>query len=641
MSSTQGRIAGGAGLTGFARRWWRWWMDTRGKVLGVVVPAVFTLVGWILDARLMPLALAGGLATGLLWPMGMAGRGLAITGGVVVLGIAFVVATGPAGILVLFVMLVGWGFVALLAGGLYLIFKRPRIIDPHYAARWATQEDTRDMVMWEEGHHLGEGVALGVHYGELVGVRPGLEGRREMGHFLVCGPSRSGKSLHLISNLLVWQGSAVALDIKGELFRLTAGIRGEMGDDVFALDPHGRGSRYDPFRELFHSPEALRSAVELVMETDKGRDPVFAQRGASALYAALLGAKIEGAPALAYVRELTAEGPMAFVERLSRLDDAEVRRSLIDFLGRKPEETSAETFSVDRFLSSTWSTMTARLQPVLSDGILRMTGGSDFEAADLVRRPSTLYLIFHEGELNYTRKILQVVMLSLVTGLIRHGDLDPNREGVPLLLALDEAGRTPIPRLDDMVSTIGGRGMSALVYVQDLGQLEAAYGRDEAQTIRGNCHNQVYYRPSDHDTATHVSRLCGQTSVEDVRVSGTFGEERSYGQRPRELITPDEVRQMAHEHVIVFAGRKPPMMAHRLEWFNLYQDAQERVANTPPPDLPELPRPEVAARGRDRRAEPEEQGPPPSDLPKQPRRKRREEEREEGEEVGGYVEPDV
>jgi hypothetical protein len=143
-------------------------MDTRGTILGVVVPAVFTLVGWILDARLMPLALAGGLAAGLLWPMGMAARGLAITGGVVVLGIAFIAATGPAGILVLFVMLVGWGFVALLAGGLYLLFKRPRF-DPHYAARWASREDTLEMVMWEEGRHPGEGVALGVHYGELVG----------------------------------------------------------------------------------------------------------------------------------------------------------------------------------------------------------------------------------------------------------------------------------------------------------------------------------------------------------------------------------------------------------------------------------------------------------------------------------------
>jgi hypothetical protein len=54
--------------------------------------------------------------------------------------------------------------------------------------------------------------------------------------------------------------------------------------------------------------QMLRRGVEPVMETEKGRDPVFAQRGTYGLYAALLGAKTEGAPALAYMRELTAEG---------------------------------------------------------------------------------------------------------------------------------------------------------------------------------------------------------------------------------------------------------------------------------------------------------------------------------------------
>lgn len=647
MGSTQGRVGGGAGSAGFARWWWRWWLDTRGKVLGIVVPGWFAVVGISFGAAAVPIAFACGLAVALLWPMGALGKLLAAVGGMFSLLVMAGAVGGIGGVLFMLFALVGNGLTALLIYGVWRWLFGPGM-DPHYGARWAERRDTEDMHMWEGERHPGEGVSLGLHYGELIGVRPGFEGRREMGHFLVCGPSRSGKSLHLVTNLLVWQGSAVALDIKGELFRLTSGIRSEMGDEVYALDPQGRGSRYDPFRELFHSPEALRSAVELVMDTDKGKDPVFAQRGAAALYAALLGAKIEGAAALAYVRELTSEGPMGFVERLSRLDDPEVRRSLVDFLGRRPEETSAEEFSKDRFLSSTWSTMTARLQPVLSDGILRMTGGSDFRAADLVERPSTLYLIFREGELSYTRKIFQVVMLSLVTGLIRRGDIDPGEERAPLLLALDEAGRTPIPRLDDMVSTIGGRGMSALIYVQDLGQLDAAYGREEAQTIKSNCHTQVYYRPSDHDTASHVSRMCGQMSVRDVRVSGTFGEQRSYGQRPRELITPDEVRQIAHEHVIAFAGRKPPIYAHRLEWFNLYEDAEERVANAPPPELAELPRPEVVAR---RRSEPrsgkaEERNPTPSEMPRRPHKRRRlrkvaEKRRETGEEVGGYVEPDV
>jgi len=197
--------------------------------------------------------------------------------------------------------------------------------------------------------------------------------------------------------------------------------------------------------------------------------------------------------------------------------------------------------------------------------------------------------------------------------------------------------------MDDLVSTIGGRGMSALIYVQDLAQLEAAYGRYEAQVIRSNCHTQLYYRPTDYDTAAHVSRRCGQTSVQDVHVSGTFGEKRSYGQRARELVTPDEVMRMENEHVVVFAGKKPPIMGRRLEWFELFSEVEGLMEN-PAPEVPELPMPEIDAGGGDGRAEAPTT--PPSDPSGQSRRKSREEQRlrqEAGEEseVGGYVEPEL
>jgi type IV secretion system protein VirD4 len=331
---------------------------------------------------------------------------------------------------------------------------------------------------------------------------------------------------------------------------------------------------------------------------------------------------------------------VAFVERLAALDDPEVRRALVDFLNFPPEQLKPEAFEGRGFLPDAWATMTGKLSPFFTEGVLKMCGGSDFEAADLVREPSTLYLMFAEGELRYTAKVFQVVVLALTTGLVRHADLDPDGERVPMLLALDEAGRTPIPGLEDLVSTIGGRGMSALIYVQDLAQLEAAYGRYEAQVIRGNCHTQLYYRPTDYDTAAPVSRRCGQMSVRDVHVSGTFGEKRSYGQRARELVTPDEVMQMENEHVIVFAGKKPPILGHRLEWFNLFAGV-EGLMETPPPDIPELPLPQIAAADRNWEAEGQA---PPSGAPRRRRRrsKRREQDRaEEGEEVGGYVEPEL
>lgn len=646
MSSTQGRAAGGANSIGFARWWWRWWMDTRGKVLGLVVPAWFAVVGVAIGAAAVPLALACGLAVALLWPMGAWGKVLAVVGGLVGLLVLTGAVAGAGGVLFLLFALVGNGLMALVIYGAYRWLFGPGM-DPHYGARWAEQRDTADMLMWEEGQHPGEGVSLALHHGRLIGVLAGFEGRREMGNFLVCGPTRSGKSLHLISNLLPWLGSAIALDVKGELYRLTAGERKERGQDVYVLDPQGRGKRYDPFRELSYSPEALRSAVQLVMEPEKERQPIFAQRAANALYAAVLGARIEGRPTLPYVRELTSEGAVAFVERLASLGDPEVRRALVDFLNVPPEQLKPDAFEGRGFLPDAWGTLTAKLQPFFADGVLKMCGGSDFEAAALVREPSTLYLMFAEGELRYTSKIFQVVMLALITGLIRQADLEPDEERVPMLLALDEAGRTPIPGLDDLVSTISGRGMSALIYVQDLGQLEAAYGRHEAQVIRSGCHSQVYYPPNDQDTAAHISRRCGQTSVEDIHVSGTFGEKRSYGQRARELITPDEVMQMPNEHVIVFAGRKPPIMGHRLEWFDLFADV-EGLMETPAPEIPELTLPEIRVADRDGHADERADGktPPPSDpLGRSRRRRRRKEQRRreggEEEEVGGYVEPEL
>src|SRR5215210_5889852 len=85
MNSAQGRTAGKAGgLLGFARWWWRWWRDTRGWILGLVVPAWFALVGATNGtAAAVPFALACGLAVALVWPKGAWGKALAVVGGAV------------------------------------------------------------------------------------------------------------------------------------------------------------------------------------------------------------------------------------------------------------------------------------------------------------------------------------------------------------------------------------------------------------------------------------------------------------------------------------------------------------------------------------------------------------------------------
>lgn len=638
--------------------WWRWWLETRGVLAGIVTPVAVALLAAAIYFPSTPLGLAFGVVLGLLWGAGRSGKIAAgVSAAIVLLG-AIAGVVGVTGVVILFVILMLNVFLfAVLGGGGYLLYKLlvPKPQEPHYTAHWAQRGEVEDMIapITEDGNpDTGDGIILGLFDGDWLVLKPGLGGRKELGSGLVVGPSRSGKGLNLVSNLLSWEGSAIVLDIKKELYETTAPFRaGALSNNIRVLDPSGRGHRYDPFAELGYSEQSMKRAVNLILETDKARDPIFARRAASAVYAGLLGAQIEGAPALAYLREATAEGPQAYVEQLSALGDSEIRRSLVDFLGGPPEELEPRDYRNDRFLSSAWSTITAQLSEVFSDGILKMTGGNDFYAADLVQSPQTLYLMFEESELDYTSKIFQVMMLALTTGLIRNSDADRNAENTPMLVALDEAGRTPIPRLDDMVSTVAGRGVTTWIYVQDLSQLEAAYGREQAQTIRAGCHTQIYYRPIEQTTAEQISRMCGQMTVIDRKVNtntGTIGYSESVGQKPRELISADELRrEMPDEGVIVFASRKPPIKAGRANWLEMW-DAAEDIQDNPAPLPPELSLPDLSMNGSSAAepAEPEEsteeeeteRPEEPSDDSSEDERRR---DREKGEEPEDYIEPDI
>ena len=58
----------------------------------------------------------------------------------------------------------------------------------------------------------------------FVSVRPTPQ-RREIGNTLIVAPTRGGKGLLAVSQLLTWQHSVIVNDIKGELFAATAGYR--------------------------------------------------------------------------------------------------------------------------------------------------------------------------------------------------------------------------------------------------------------------------------------------------------------------------------------------------------------------------------------------------------------------------------
>jgi type IV secretion system protein VirD4 len=210
-------------------------------------------------------------------------------------------------------------------------------------ARWATHQDLRPLLAKRPP---AQGLLLGRDGSLWVAVQP-TPARRELAHALVVGPSRSGKGLLAISQLLTWEGSAIVNDLKGELYEATAGYRSRFSR-IIVLDPRGLGQRFDPLAGRTSEDECLAAAVAMLdASSARGDASDFVLRASTMLAALFRAAALEGVPALLYVRQAVRSDLLTVARRLQDLDPA----LAVQLLAADPDSKWQD----DRFLRSTYS----------------------------------------------------------------------------------------------------------------------------------------------------------------------------------------------------------------------------------------------------------------------------------------------
>jgi type IV secretion system protein VirD4 len=289
---------------------------------------------------------------------------------------------------------------------------------------------------------IGEG-----RLGHVLRVRP-TSTRPELGNLLVVAPTRGGKGLLAVSQLLTWPHSVVVNDIKGDLYQQTAGERSRLGP-VLVFGPSGTGNRYDPLIGKLSEDELFSSATQLLYKADE-RQPIFTQRATVMLTQLFLAARIEGFAPLPYVRTMIRDGLVACASRL----DAIKPELATQFLN----VAFAQANLGDAFLLSAWGTLDTRLRPLLTETVIRSLSGSDFQAAELMCGPApvTVYLHWPERDLLALAPLVRLLWGSLIDELITTYDNRQGRGCAPVLLLVDEAGRTSIPMLADQATTVVG-----------------------------------------------------------------------------------------------------------------------------------------------------------------------------------------
>ena len=107
------------------------------------------------------------------------------------------------------------------------------------------REDSLPRTRWADAGRTREGVGLRARTaGLFLGYRGGrMIGWKDDRHALTVAGTRAGKGTSLIvPNLLLFPGSVLAIDPKGELARIAGRRRGGLGKLV-VLDPFGENGR--------------------------------------------------------------------------------------------------------------------------------------------------------------------------------------------------------------------------------------------------------------------------------------------------------------------------------------------------------------------------------------------------------------
>jgi type IV secretion system protein VirD4 len=290
-----------------------------------------------------------------------------------------------------------------------------------------------------------------------------------------------------------------------------------------------------------------------------------------------------GVPAFPYTRLLLQSGLQATAQQLHSLDPALATA----FLDVPLEQVSFQ----DRFLASAWSTLVARLRPLLGETLVRTLAGRSFDLADLMlsNRPVSVYIRLSERDLLALAPLVRLLWDSLLGELITTYDSRSGKGCKPVLLLVDEAGRTAIPSLAKHSTTVVGRGINICAMVQSLSQLTDVYGKEAGQVLRDNCESQLFYPPRDLGTADYLQHRLGMVSgyAQSETIRGGEQTAEGHSEQAVPLLTAQQIMQLPDSEVLLFHRNLPPIQGLRVDW----RDHEElrRRHNLPPPVVPPLP----------------------------------------------------
>ena len=416
--------------------------------------------------------------------------------------------------------------------------------------------------------------------------------RHDDRHHLVIGPTRSGKGVgYVIPNALMFPGSMIVTDLKGEIYQHTAGYRKANGHQVFLFSPGAsKTHRWNPMDFVRQDRGSrtidIQNMASILIPETLGSDNAVWQGTAQQVIAGVISYVLESS----HYRNRRNLGEVHGIFNAGV--DLQVLMKLI-----KEKEPDLSRFTKDSFNAyislneraarSALLDIQKAMQPFRNERVIAATNVTDIDLASMRRRPVSIYLAPNISDVTILRPLLTLFVQQSMDLLTR--EFDPS--ALPAYFLLDEFRQ--LKRMDEIMNKlpyVAGYNIKMAFIIQDLKSLDEIYGETSRHSLLGNCGLQLILGANDQATAEYASRALGKKTIRyksesrTLELMGLPRRTKVEQIRERDLMMPQEVRQMPEDRMLLLVEGQRAIFGQKLRFHELatFKRAAQYAADNQP-----------------------------------------------------------
>ena len=352
-------------------------------------------------------------------------------------------------------------------------------------------------------------------------------------HNIVIGATGSGKTqavvFPLVHSLSKKGESMIITDPKGEIYEQTGTMLKEKGYNIVLLNFRSpqNGNAWNPMYLPYklYKEENMDKAIELLddlalnilyEEKSSNADPFWEKSAADYFTGLALGLFEDASEPQINLNSMNLMSSLG-EERFGGPNNNYIKEYFNSKDPSRPAYVNASgvVYTVEDTKQGVLATFKQKVKLFSSrDNLSEMLSHSDFDMKEIGRQKTAVFMIVQD-EKKTLHPLATIFIKQIYETLIDVAQESGGKLPYRTNFILDEfANMPPLKDVTTMVTAARSRLIRFTFIIQNYAQLSQVYGKDNAETIKGNC-NITYLISSELQALEELSKLCGEVKSKD------------------------------------------------------------------------------------------------------------------------------